>query len=497
MRDYIAAIDQGTTSSRCILFDLEGRPAAAAYREHRQIFPRPGWVEHDPVEIRERVDEVAAEALRQAPPGRVLAIGVTNQRETVVAWDARNGRPAANAIVWQDTRTAPECRAAIEAGWEEDVRARTGLPISTYFSAPKIRWLLDNAGAVRALAASGHLLLGTIDTWVIWNLTGGPRGGSHVTDPTNASRTLLCSLADLAWDPHLLDLFGVPRGALPAIRPSIAREPYGHTLADGPFGAGIPVCGDLGDQQAALAGQACFAAGEAKNTYGTGSFLLAHVGEKPAASSCGLLSTAACARPGGRAYALEGSVAVSGAAVQWLRDNLGLIGSAAETEAIAGSVPDSGGVYFVPAFSGLFAPYWDMTARGAIVGLTHQASRAHLVRATLEAICYQSREVADAMAADSGRTFTGLKVDGGASANNFLMQLQADVLGIPVVRPLVRETTALGAAYAAGLAAGIFESTDQLRRLWKGDRTFEPQWDEDRRESAFRGWKRAVERTRG
>ncbi len=497
MREYVAAIDQGTTGTRCIVFNVEGRPAASAYREHRQIFPRPGWVEHDPVEIRERVEEVAAEALRAAPAGRVLAIGITNQRETVVAWDARDGRPAANAIVWQDTRTAAQCREAIEQGWEEEMRARTGLPISTYFSATKLRWLFENVGAVRELAASGNLLLGTIDSWVIWNLTGGPRGGAHVTDPTNASRTLLCNLADLEWDPLLLDRFGVPRNALPEIRPSIAGEPYGHTLPAGPFGARVPVCGDLGDQQAALAGQGCFAAGEAKNTYGTGSFLLEHVGGKPVASSFGLLSTAACGGPGERGYALEGSVAVAGAAVQWLRDNLGLIGSAAETEAIAQSVPDTGGVYFVPAFSGLFAPHWDMAARGAIVGLTHHAGRAHLVRATLEAICFQSREVAEAMTSDSGRPLAELKVDGGATANNFLMQLQADVLGIPVVRPVVRETTALGAAYAAGLAAGVFESTEHLRRLWKADRTFEPTWDEDRRESAFCAWKRAVERTRG
>ncbi|HTO77613.1 MAG TPA: glycerol kinase GlpK [Thermoanaerobaculia bacterium] len=497
MLSYLAAIDQGTTGTRCILFDHEGRPAASAYREHRQIFPRPGWVEHDPVEIRDRVDEVVREALRAAAPGRVLAIGITNQRETVVAWDARDGRPAANAIVWQDTRTEPECRAAIQRGWEDDVRRRTGLPISTYFSATKIRRLIEDVREVRELATAGHLLLGTIDSWVIWNLTGGPRGGAHVTDPTNASRTLLCDLASLEWDPVLLDRFGAPRKALPEIRPSIAREPYGYTLPDGPFGARIPVCGDLGDQQAALAGQGCFAAGEAKNTYGTGSFLLEHVGGKPAPSAFGLLSTAACGGPGERAYALEGSVAISGAAVQWLRDNLGLIGTAAETEAVAGSVPDAGGVYFVPAFSGLFAPHWDMAARGAIVGLTRYATRAHLVRATLEAICFQSREVADAMASDSGRPLTELKVDGGATSNDLLMQMQADILGIPVVRPVVRETTSLGAAYAAGLAVGAFESTAALRRLWKAERTFEPRWDEDRRESAYAGWKKAVERTRG
>jgi len=497
MREYVAAIDQGTTGTRCILFDLAGEAVASAYREHEQIFPQPGWVEHDPNEIRERVDVVVFEARRAAPSGRVLAVGITNQRETVVAWDARDGRPASNAIVWQDTRTAPECRAAIEKGWEDDVRRRTGLPISTYFSATKIGWLLDHVPHCRQVAREGQLRIGTIDSWVIWNLTGGPAGGAHVTDPTNASRTLLCNLESLDWDPLLIERFGVPREALPAIRPSIAREPYGFTSPDGPFGERVPVCGDLGDQQAALAGQGCFAPGEAKNTYGTGSFLLEHVGATPPHSSTGLLATAACSDAGERAYALEGSVAVSGAAVQWLRDNLGLIGAAAETEAIAAGVSDSGGVYFVPAFSGLFAPHWDMRARGVIVGLTRFAGRAHLVRATLEAICFQSREVADAMAADSGRPFSVLKVDGGATVNDFLMQLQADVLGVPVVRPVVRETTSLGAAYAAGLALGAFASTNALRKLWKADRTFEPAWSEDRRESAYRGWQRAVERTRG
>jgi glycerol kinase len=498
MPEYLAAIDQGTTGTRCILFDLAGEAVASAYREHEQIFPRPGWVEHDPNEIRERVEEVVFEARRAAPPGRVLAVGVTNQRETAIAWNRRDGSPAANAIVWQDTRTAEACRAAIAQGWDEDVRRRTGLPISTYFSATKFRWLLENEPQVRALLLAGDLCFGTVDSWVIWNLTGGPRGGAFVTDPTNASRTLLCNLAELRWDPIQLERFRIPaRAPLPTILPSIAREPYGHTPADGPFGERVPVCGDLGDQQAALVGQSCFAPGEAKNTYGTGSFLLQHVGAEPKASASGLLATAASSAPGQRAYALEGSVAISGAAVQWLRDNLGLIGTAAETEAIAASVPDSGGVYFVPAFSGLFAPHWDMQARGVIVGLTRFAGRAHLVRATLEAICFQSREVADAMAADSGRSLEVLKVDGGATVNDFLMQLQADVLGVPVVRPVVRETTSLGAAYAAGLAVGAFESTDALRKLWRADRTFEPAWSEDRRESAYRGWKRAVERTRG
>jgi glycerol kinase len=496
MGDYLAAIDQGTTGTRCILFDLRGAQVSSAYREHRQIYPQPGWVEHDPIEIWERTQDVVAEAVRAAPDGRIVGAGVTNQRETVVAWDAQSGRPAGNAIVWQDTRTEPDCRALIEAGWQDDVRARTGLPISTYFSATKMRWMLAHLPDVRALAASGRLRFGTIDTWVIWNLTGGTNGGVHVTDPTNASRTLLCGLADLAWDPVLLDRFAVPAGALATIRPSAPRDPYGVTSIDGPFGAAIPVCGDLGDQQAALVGQACFAPGEAKNTYGTGSFLLQHVGATPTHSTRGLLGTAAYTLADSRAYALEGSVAITGAAVQWLRDNLGLIQDAAETEAIARTVPDAGGVYFVPAFSGLFAPHWDMRARGAIVGLTRFATKAHLVRATLEAICFQSREVLDAMAADCGQAVRALKVDGGATANNFLMQLQADILGVPVVRPAVRETTALGAAYAAGLATGVYGSPDELRRFWRADRTFEPVWGVDRREQALRGWKRAVERTR-
>ncbi|MGQ0550795.1 MAG: glycerol kinase GlpK, partial [Armatimonadota bacterium] len=497
MIDYLAAIDQGTTGTRCIFFDLRGQAVASAYREHRQIFPRPGWVEHDPLEIWTRTQEVIGDAVRASPRGRLLGIGVTNQRETTVAWDVRSGRPAYNAIVWQDTRTEPDSRALVEAGWQDDVRAHTGLPISTYFSATKMRWLLANVPEVRDLASGGHLRLGTIDTWVIWNLTGGPSGGAYVTDPTNASRTLLCNLADLTWDSVLLDRFRVPAGALPEIRPSAARVPYGHTTVDGPFGASLPVCGDLGDQQAALVGQACFAPGEAKNTYGTGSFLLQHVGGAPAHSSRGLLGTVAYQFGDRRAYALEGSVAITGAAVQWLRDNLGLISNAAETEAIAQQVSDSGGIYFVPAFSGLFAPYWDMSARGAIVGLTRFVTKAHLVRATLEAICFQSREVLDAMNADSGQPVTVLKVDGGATGNNFLMQLQADILGVPVVRPVVRETTSLGAAYAAGLATGAFGSTDELRRLWKADRTFEPAWDDGRRQAALSGWKRAVERTRG
>ncbi|HMF09536.1 MAG TPA: glycerol kinase GlpK [Thermoanaerobaculia bacterium] len=496
MREYIAAIDQGTTGTRCFLFDRQGRPVSSAYREHRQIFPRPGWVEHDASEILARTSQVVDEARHAAPPGQVLAVGVANQRETVVAWDRRDGRPLFNAIVWQDTRTADLCGRWIEQGWEEDVRSRTGLPISTYFSASKIHWLFENVAGLRELSAAGHARIGTIDAWIVWNLTGGPQGGALVTDPTNASRTLLCNLAGLCWDPVLLDRFGVPSGVLPDIGPSVAREPYGRTVSGGPFGAGIPVCGDLGDQQAALFGQACFEAGSAKNTYGTGSFLLQHAGAARPVSESGLLATAAGAVDARPAYALEGAVAVTGSAVQWLRDNLGLIASAAETEAVAGAVPDSGGVYFVPAFSGLFAPHWDMRARGAIVGLTRYATRAHLVRATLEAICFQTREVADAMAIDCRRPLEALKVDGGASGNDLLMQLQADILGVPVLRPVVRETTALGAAYAAGLGAGVFDSTRQLQGLWQMDRRFEPSWDEPRRQEALRGWKRAVARAR-
>jgi glycerol kinase len=493
MHEYLAAIDQGTTGTRCILFTPGGGIAASAYREHRQIFPQPGWVEHDPLEILARTAEVVREALAAAQPGRVLGVGVTNQRETVVAWDGESGRPLHNAIVWQDTRTEPDCRALVEGGLEDDVRARTGLPVSTYFSATKIRWLQENVPEARGLARTGRLRLGTIDTWLIWNLA----GGVFVTDPTNASRTLLFNLAALDWDPVLLERFGVPRAALPEVRPSVSGEPYGITRADGPFGAAVPICGDLGDQQAALLGQACLAPGQTKNTYGTGSFLLQHVGAAPVASRHGLLATAACSGGAERAYALEGSVAVTGSAVQWLRDNLGLIGSAAETEAIAATVPDSGGVYFVPAFSGLFAPHWDMRAAGVIVGLTRFATKAHLVRATLEAIAFQSREVVDAMEKDSGHRVAALKVDGGATANDLLMQLQADVLGVPVIRPAVRETTALGAAYAAGLALGVYGSPAEISRLWRADRTFEPSWPASRREEALRCWSRAVDRARG
>jgi glycerol kinase len=501
MTELLAAIDQGTTGSRCFLFDPAGRVAASAYREHGQIYPSPGCVEHDPIEIRDNVSRVVAEALAAAPSGsRVSAVGVTNQRETVVAWDAETGTPAHNAIVWQDTRTEADCRALIESapGFEERVRARTGLPIRTYFSATKIRWLLAHVPEVARLAENGRLRLGTIDAWVIWNLTGGPSGGAHVTDPTNASRTLLCALDSLEWDAELLDRFGVPKGgrSLPRIVPSIPSEPYGWTDPAGPFRARLPVCGDLGDQQAALFGQGCVAPGAAKTTYGTGAFLLQHAGAAPPVSRHGLLATAAAAPEGERAYALEGSVADAGSAVQWLRDNVKLVGSAAESEAVARSVPDSGGAVFVPAFSGLYAPHWDMTARGTILGLTRFSTAAHLVRATLEAIAFQCADVIEAMSKDSGRAPAELRVDGGAAANDLLMQLQADVLGIPVLRPAMLETTALGAALAAGIASGAIGFDDAVNRP-RSFRAFEPAWDDARRGEALERWRRAVDRARG
>jgi glycerol kinase len=488
---YAAAIDQGTTGTRFMVFGHDGGLVASAYREHRQITPRPGWVEHDPHEVWRTTEDVIAEALRQGglEPGAVAAIGVTNQRETTVVWERATGRPVANAIVWQDTRTTAICQALIDDGLEPLVRERTGLLPATYFSGPKLRWLLDNVDGARSAAERGELLFGTMDTWLLWWLTGGPRGGSHVTDCTNASRTMLMDLRRLAWDEELLDLLAIPAGMLPEIRSS--SEVYGAALG------GVPLAADLGDQQAAVFGQVCYAAGEAKNTYGTGNFLLLNTGDEAVPSRSGLLTTAAYQLGGSPCvYALEGSIAVTGAAVQWLRDNLGLIGSAAEVEALAAQVDDAGGAYFVPAFSGLFAPHWDMYARGAIVGLTRYVDRRHLARATLEAICYQTRDVADAMAADSGIELTTLKVDGGATANDLLMQLQADVLGRPVVRPTVSETTALGAAYAAGLAVGFWADQEELRANWRPDRTWEPAWSEDRRAAGYTGWQRAVARTR-
>ena len=498
MSRYAAAVDQGTTGTRFMVFDRRGQVTALTYQEHTQIYPQPGWVEHAAEEIWANTRQVIGAALAESgiAAGDLAGIGVTNQRETTIVWDPRTGQPLANAIVWQDTRTRELCHQLIADGLEPTFREKTGLPITTYFSGPKLRWLLERIPGLRERAEAGEAVFGNPDTWVIWNLTGGAEGGVHVTDVTNASRTMLMDLRTLDWDDGLLDILSIPRQMLPTIRPSSDPTVYGTTLGDGPIGGEIPVCGDLGDQQAALFGQTCYAVGEAKNTYGTGCFMLLNTGLEPVPSDSGLLTTVAYGLPEGTTYALEGSIAITGAAVQWLRDNLGIIETAAETEEIAQSVADAGGIYFVPAFSGLFAPYWDMDARGVIVGLTRYVTRAHIVRATLEAICYQSRDVLEAMRVDSGIELTTLKVDGGATVNNFLMQLQADILGVPVVRPLVHETTALGAAYAAGLATGLWSGLDELRENWRMDCVFEPRWDEARREEAYAGWKRAVERSR-
>ncbi|MGH2453615.1 MAG: glycerol kinase GlpK [bacterium] len=499
-RAFAAAVDQGTTGTRFMIFTHDGRVLASAYQEHEQQYPQPGWVEHDPLEIWAKTQQVVREALTQGglTSSHLAAIGVTNQRETTILWDRRSGRPLYNAVVWQDTRTRDLCQKIIDDGFEPYVRQRTGLVSATYFSGPKLRWLLDHVPGARAHAESGEVLFGTVDTWLIWWLTGGPHGGAHVTDITNASRTMLMDLATLDWDDQMLRYLDIPRACLPAIRPSSDGRFYGVTRGDGPLGGEVPVCADLGDQQAALVGQACYTAGETKSTYGTGNFLLMNTGHASIPSASGLLTTAAYGLHADRpVYALEGSIAITGAAVQWLRDNLRLIETAAESEGLAESVEDAGGVYFVPAFSGLFAPYWDMYARGVIVGLTRFVDRRHIVRATLEAICYQTREVVDAMRRDSGTTLNSIKVDGGAAKNNFLMQLQADVLGVPVIRPTVHETTALGAAYMAGLAVGLWHDLEDLRRNWGVERVFEPRWSEDRREAAYRGWQRAVERSRG
>jgi glycerol kinase len=493
---FVAALDQGTTSTRFMVFDAAGTEVSRRQLEHAQILPSPGWVEHDPIEIAARVDEVIAGALRSAGlTGRDLAaIGITNQRETTVVWNPRTGRPWCNAIVWQDTRTA-HWIATLEPHRQWLIE-RTGLPPATYFSSGKLAWILANVEGVRAAAGRGDAIFGTIDSWVIWNLTGGPAGGLHVTDVTNASRTQLMNLRTLDWDDELLALFDIPRAMLPRIHRSSTAGAYGATHSAGPVGASVPIAGVLGDQHAATMGQVCFAAGEAKNTYGTGNFMLMNTGGQIVPSSAGLLTTVAYTL--GNAdpvYALEGSVAVTGSAVQWLRDQLEIIRTAGEVEALAASVPDSGGIYFVPAFSGLFAPYWRADARGAIVGLSRFHTKAHLARATLEAICFQTRAVLDAMTRDSGVRLEVLKVDGGATVNNLLMQMQADILGVPVVRPVVAETTALGAAYAAGLAVGFWPDLDTLRAQWKADRQWQPQWSEDQRGEAYRGWQKAVERS--
>ncbi len=494
----ILALDQGTTSSRALVFDESGAQLAMAQRELRQIFPRPGWVEHDPVEIWESQLAVAREALAAAGVGAagVTALGITNQRETVVVWERATGRPIANAIVWQDRRTAPACERLRREGWQACIGERTGLALDPYFSATKLGWLLDHEPGARAAAAAGRLAFGTVDAWLIWNLTG---GAVHATDATNASRTLLYDLERGDWDPELLRLFGVPPEVLPPVRAS--AEIYGEAAAKW-LGAAVPIAGVAGDQQAALFGQACFAPGMAKSTYGTGAFLLLNTGSRPVRSTHGLLSSPAWRLPGGTAFALEGSVFVAGAAVQWLRDGLGLIRAAADVEALAASVPDSGGVVLVPAFTGLGAPHWAAGARGALLGMTRGTSAGHLARATLEGIAHQVVDVLGAMAADlggpegaPGHGLGELRVDGGAAANDLLLQIQADLAGVPVVRPRVRETTALGAAYLAGLTMGVFRGLDEIAARWQPERRFEPAATGAWREEARQRWAQAVRAT--
>jgi glycerol kinase len=495
MTSYIAAIDQGTTSTRCMLFDRDGRVAAQAQREHRQIYPRPGWVEHDATEILDTTARVVREAVAAVDGAALIAgVGVTNQRETIVVWDRRTGEPFGNAIVWQDTRTRELCDELAGSEGPNRFCAQTGLPLATYFSGPKIRWCLDHLDGLRAAAQRGDAVCGTIDSWLVWNLT----GGRHVTDVTNASRTMLMNLRTLDWDDKLLGAMDIPRSMLPEIVASSQPGGWGETRADGPFGAAIPVCGIVGDQQAALLGQCCFEPGDAKNTYGTGCFLLLNTGAEPVESRHGLLTTLAW-RLGDEApvYALEGSIAVAGALVQWLRDNLGLIESAPDIEVLAASVEDAAGVYIVPAFSGLFAPHWRADARGVITGLTRYVTKAHLARAALEAVCYQTREVLEAMRADAGVQLRSLKADGGMATNGLFMQMQADILGAEVVRPRLAETTALGAAYAAGLAAGVYEGTNDLAARWEADHAWSPQLDEKQREARYRGWRKSVDRSLG
>ncbi|WP_412482600.1 glycerol kinase GlpK [Mycolicibacterium frederiksbergense] len=498
MPDFVAAIDQGTTSTRAMIFDHAGAEVGRHQLEHEQIMPQPGWVEHNPVEIWERTASVLTSVLNNTnlQPEDIAALGITNQRETTLVWNRKTGRPYYNAIVWQDTRTDRIATALDRDGRGDVIRRKAGLPPATYFSGGKIQWILENVAGVREAAESGDAIFGTSDSWVVWNLTGGTRGGVHVTDVTNASRTMLMNLETLDWDDELLSFFGIPRQMLPEIRPSSSPEPYGVTLSAGPMGGEVPVTGILGDQQAAMVGQVCLKAGEAKNTYGTGNFLLLNTGEKIVRSTNGLLTTVCYqfgdAKP---VYALEGSIAVTGSAVQWLRDQLGIISGAAQSESLAKQVEDNGGVYFVPAFSGLFAPYWRSDARGAIVGLSRFNTNAHVARATLEAICYQSRDVVDAMEADSGVHLEVLKVDGGITANSLCMQIQADVIGVDVVKPVVAETTALGAAYAAGLAVGFWANPDDLRANWQEGQRWSPHWSEEQRSSGYAGWQKAVQRT--
>jgi len=492
-KSHILALDQGTTGSTALLFNEQGQVLATAYREIQQYYPQPGWVEHDPGEILGSTLAVAKEVLEKAQVGlsEVSGIGITNQRETTLVWDRHTGEPVYNAIVWQCRRTAPLCEELKSRGLAESIRAKTGLIIDAYFSATKLRWILDNIPQGQYRAEQGDLLFGTVDSWLVWNLTG---GAAHITDYTNASRTMLYNIHTLQWDEELLSALDIPKAVLPAVKPS--SYIYGETTPEILGSAGVPVCGIAGDQQAALFGQACYEDGMAKNTYGTGSFVLLNTGSHAIKSEKGLVTTLACGENGGVCYALEGSIFITGAVIQWLRDGLGIIKEAAESEALALAVPDNGGVYFVPAFVGLGAPYWDMYARGSIFGLTRGTTREHLVRAALESIAYQSRDVIEEMVAEADLHIPQLRVDGGGTANDFLMQFQADILGIPLQVPAVTETTALGAAYLAGLATGVWQSTDDIARLWKPFRTYQPNMKDDRRDALYTGWKRAVERSR-
>jgi glycerol kinase len=494
MAQYAAALDQGTTSSRAMVFDHGGKVVSVAQKEHEQIYPRPGWVEHDPKEIWARSQEVLEEALSQAGASQddIAGLGITNQRETAVVWDRNTGEPVMNAIVWQDTRTDKLVEELSADGGQDRFRGQVGLPLATYFSGPKVRWILDNVDGAREKAEAGDLIFGNIDTWCIWNLTGGTNGGLHITDVSNASRTMLMDLESLSWDEEIASTIGVPTSMLPDIRAS--SEVYGE-VKTGAF-QGVPLAGDLGDQQAATFGQACYSVGEAKNTYGTGNFLLLNTGTEAVQSKSGLVTTVGY-KIGDDApiYCLEGSIAITGALVQWLRDNLKMIKSAPEVEDLAKTVEDNGGLYIVPAFSGLFAPYWKADARGVFAGLTRYVNAGHIGRATLEATAYQSREVAEAMDADSGVKLESLKVDGGMVGNELLMQFQADLLGVPVIRPQVAETTALGAAYAAGLATDFWNNEEDLRENWREDKRWEPKMDAAQRDEYYKYWKKAVTRT--
>ena len=497
MSRAVLAIDQGTTGSTALVFSQAGEILGRAYAQLPQHYPQPGWVEHRPLEIWERSQEVVREATAkaEAKPGDIAAVGITNQRETAVVWDKKTGKPLCNAIVWQCTRTDEICNALEKEGGQDRFRKKTGLPIATYFSGPKVKWILDNVSGARAAADKGRALFGTIETWIIWQLTGGTAGGAHVTDVSNASRTLLMDLDTLTWDDEILSIMKIPRHMLPRIVPSIDKDTWGHTLKEGPLGASVPVCGALGDQQAALVGQTCFEVGEAKNTYGTGCFMLLNTGTEPVQSTHGLLTTVGYQISGQKpVYCLEGSVAIAGALVQWLRDNLGLISSAPEVEDLARTVEDNGGVYIVPAFSGLFAPYWRSDARGVIAGLTRYVNKGHIARAVLEANAYQTLDIMEAMKKDSGVDLNSLKVDGGMVANELLMQFQADLLGTTVERPVVAETTALGAALLAALGVGAHQSTEDLDQLWRLDRVFETRIDPELRNALMAGWRDAVDR---